>query len=77
MHWSFEVFAGKQSSIDKMLNKSRGLRGGKTKTSESRASLVQLPVLKTSQHPQECHGADFVNTGKYYTALLKRSGRIT
>lgn len=73
MHWSlsFEAFAEKQkqSSIGQMLNKSNGMGQEMTRTYKCRAGLIQLPVLKTGQHPKECSGADFVNTGKWYTTL--------
>lgn len=47
-----------------MLNKLNGMGEEMTETYKRRAGLIQLPVLKTGQHPKECFGADFVNTAK-------------
>lgn len=48
-----------------------------TRNYKCRAGLIQLPVLKTGQHPKECPEADSVNTGKQYTVcspIYSKSG---
>lgn len=37
-----------------------------TRNYKCRAGLIQLPVLKTGQHPKEHPEADSVSTGKQY-----------
>lgn len=55
-----------------MLNKFSGMGEEIMRSYKCREGLIQLSelsVLKAGQHPKECSGADFENTGKLYTTF--------